>query len=143
MRIYKRHSGGFTLVELITVLVILSVIASIAIPSCVGFIEKTKEKRHVLEAQEVRRSIDLYLIDHYDMEMNGMILLFELSSTSLDSPKNPLAGYLTVKCSKGATIENLSLDTKSLRIIGLIYCADGYRIEIDGSDISVTRYRTR
>lgn len=46
-----RSRGGFTLVELIVVLVILGVLATFAVPALTGYIDSAKEKQAVSEAQ--------------------------------------------------------------------------------------------
>ena len=46
-----RSRGGFTLVELIVVLVILGVLTAFAVPALTGYIDSAKEKQAVSEAQ--------------------------------------------------------------------------------------------
>ena len=46
-----RSRDGFTLVELIVVLVILGVLATFAVPALTGYIDSAKEKQAVSEAQ--------------------------------------------------------------------------------------------
>lgn len=130
---------GYTLVELMIVLVILSIMAAITVPPLTGFIEQAEKERYVLEAQGVRRGIEYYLLDHYGEELDTMALLFDFTSTRLDSPKNPLAGYLTVGITKGAKLEGMTVDTSACRVAGIIYRVAGYRIEIIEDDISVDR----
>lgn len=127
--------------ELITVLVILSVMAALIIPSLTGFIEKAKQQKYVMEAQSMRRSIEMYVLDTYDYgtEINAMYLLLDLTSAELDSPDHPLAGYMTVQCTKGAAIKGLTLKADTLQITGLIYRVNGYRIEIENRKVTVTR----
>ena len=49
--IHKKH--GFTLVELIVVLSILAILATLLIPSLTGYIEKAKKQAVLTEAKEV------------------------------------------------------------------------------------------
>ena len=53
MRTYFRKGKGFTLVEVIVVLVILAILAAILIPSLTGWIDKAKEKQVTVELREV------------------------------------------------------------------------------------------
>ena len=46
-----RSRGGFTLVELIVVLVILGVLTAFAVPALTGYIDSAKEKQAVSETQ--------------------------------------------------------------------------------------------
>ena len=139
METYKRFNSGFTLVELITVLVTLTVLAAMVVPSFAGFIEKAKEEQYILEAQEMRRTVELYLIDKNDPDIDTMLLLWELTSTRLDSPKHPLANYMTANCTKGAAIEGLTINTATYQVVGIRYRVAGCLIEIDGSNVHVTR----
>lgn len=135
------HTYGFTLVELIVTLLILMVLTTITVPTFAGFIDNAKEKHYIAEAHGVRRSIDLYLSINNDEEIDPAILLMKFSSVSIDSHKNPLAEYLLITCTKDAYINGLTVDTEKRITLGIIYCVNGYQVEIDGEMVKVKNCR--
>ena len=48
----SRKNRGFTLVELIVVLVILAILAAILVPALLGYIDKAKKEKILLEAKK-------------------------------------------------------------------------------------------
>lgn len=48
-----KKNRGFTLVEIIVVLVVLAILASFTIPTMLGFVEDAKAKAYIAEAREV------------------------------------------------------------------------------------------
>ena len=61
---YIKSPKGFTLFELLAVMVILSVLASIAVPSYKRSQIKARETALVEDLYQMRRSIDAYFADH-------------------------------------------------------------------------------
>lgn len=51
MKRKKTNDKGFTLVELIVVLVILAILAAILVPALLGYIDRAREKQYVLNAK--------------------------------------------------------------------------------------------
>ena len=73
--IHKKH--GFTLVELIVVLSILTILATLLIPSLTGYIEKAKKQAVLTEAKEVWTATQAALSECYAMYPES----FEFTST--------------------------------------------------------------
>jgi len=65
-----RAKGGFTLVEILIVVVILGILAAIVIPQFTEASTEAKESRLLSDLQSMRSQIELYKIQHND-EMPG------------------------------------------------------------------------
>ena len=53
MRRSKGDNNGFTLVELIVVLVILAILAAILVPQLLGYIDRAKQDQYIFDAKTV------------------------------------------------------------------------------------------
>lgn len=134
----KCENSGFTLVEMMVTLVIIAVLAAVIVPSLTGYIDNTRKKLYVIEAQEVKRSVELYLMDNIDADISDMELAFELVYIDITSDDHFLKDYLVTGCTKGARIENISLRQSAATVTDFTYRVDKYRIEIEGDKITVT-----
>jgi len=92
----RRMSSGFTLVELLLVLIILSVLAAIVVPRLVG---RGKEARINAAKGQIgmfKTTIDSYVLDNYDQypsSEQGLKALFS-KPTSAPVPKKWKGPYL-------------------------------------------------
>ncbi|SNU07844.1 prepilin-type N-terminal cleavage/methylation domain-containing protein [Lachnospiraceae bacterium] len=68
----KNSKKGFTLVELIVVLVIMAIIAAIAIPIAMGYIDNTKEKKYITEADACLKGTQTALNDVFNDSSNEL-----------------------------------------------------------------------
>lgn len=65
-RIFNNIKSGFTLVEVIITLSIVAIVASLAIPSLIGYIDISKEKAAVTECRSVVTAAQYLANDEYD-----------------------------------------------------------------------------
>ena len=63
IRRWRKDEGGFTLVELMIVMTIIGILASIAIPSYIRSVQKAKEAVLREDLHTLRTSIDSYTVD--------------------------------------------------------------------------------
>jgi len=63
MRSTRKHDAGFTLMELMIVMAIISVLATLAIPSFIGAIKSAREAVLKEDLHVMRAAIDSYTMD--------------------------------------------------------------------------------
>ncbi len=80
---HRRRSAGFTLVELLVVLVILTLLASLVGPRLLDQLGGAKAKTARVQIAEVEQALDLYKLDvgRYPTEAEGLRSLVERLGT--------------------------------------------------------------
>ena len=85
-----RSRGGFTLVELIVVLVILGVLATFAVPALTGYIDSAKEKQAVREAQACVMTATRQGAQNYALVQNASVAGNAENAAALTNWAGPL-----------------------------------------------------
>jgi len=89
-----KNSKGFTLVELLAVIVILGIIAGIAVPSIGHIIENSRIDAHIANAKQIREATRLYVLSENITVATTDISTEELSPY-LENMRDPFGGTYT------------------------------------------------
>ena len=81
---HKKRQAGFTLTELLVVMVVLSLIAAAITPQVMGRLDRSKVRAAQLQLQTLGTSLDMYKIDtgHYPTDQEGLQSLIVQPSTA-------------------------------------------------------------
>lgn len=122
-KIYK--SQGFTLVELLAIIVILAVIAFITVPVILNVVDDSKEKAAIDSVQGIKKTLEQYYIsfDFKDEVFKGYNCTFPDDCEEIDyNGKKPSEGQITID--------------KNGKINGTIVFDDKYIFNIENDNIT-------
>ena len=94
MKKYKNQ--GFTLLEVMVVIVILGILASLVVPNLMGSQERANVQKAVSDINALDTSLSLYKMDNYDFPTTeqGLDALVERSDVEPEPRRFPEDGYI-------------------------------------------------
>ena len=111
---------GFTLIELIAVLGILSVLMAVAVPSALGYIKSARRMAAYTDAQITADAVQQYLDEQREEGKLTIGDLHKIMNLDLGDPGNELAEYMSAG-KKGALLVSVDADVKTGQLEKLIY----------------------
>lgn len=134
----KRSCGGFTLVEVLVVMVILAILAAVTIPTFTGYIDKAKEEVYLSEARLVSTGVQTYVIEQYaqgTLDRNN--IKKDLMEYELGHPDHALTELLRGSYTEGARISGITVNNQNGIYRGMTYEVEGYEIELTQGETDV------
>lgn len=91
-----RKNKGFTLLELMVVIVILGIIASFVVPSLFGNVDKANAQKIVQDISTLETQLKMYKLDNYQYPTTeqGLEALVEASTIDPEPRNFPEEGYM-------------------------------------------------
>lgn len=92
----KRNVSGFTLLEIMVVIVILGVLASMVIPNLLGNKEKADRQKVVTDIMALENAMDMYKLDNsrYPTTEQGLDALVEMPDVDPEPRDYRSGGYI-------------------------------------------------
>ena len=129
----KKNNQGFTLVELIVVLVILAILAAILVPALLGYIDRAREKQYVLNAKSALTATQAELSSLYGENKSADVIT---SRASVVKATADVPSGATFKFSpKGGTVASgaVSGNHEAYTVGTALYTENGIVMYYDGS----------
>ena len=91
-----RGVAGFTLIEIMVVIVILGILATLIIPKIMDRPDEARRTKAVLDIQSIGQALDLYRLDNhrYPTSEQGLQALVEKTQVEPVPPRWRVGGYL-------------------------------------------------
>lgn len=102
---------GFTLVELLIVIIIVGILAAVAIPTMSGNVNKAKKSEAVAALGSIRTAIKMYQVEHVGNAITGLADLSSyIAGTDLNGKYYNCTDYTIVAATGTANNSNYGTD---------------------------------
>ncbi|WMO50762.1 type II secretion system major pseudopilin GspG [Escherichia coli] len=124
----QKPRAGFTLLEVMVVIVILGVLASLVVPNLLGNKEKADRQKAISDIVALENALDMYRLDNgrYPTTEQGLEALIQQPANMADSVTTvPVDTLNDCQRSRGAMIISISARVKKGCLMFIPWGADG------------------
>lgn len=132
---------GFTMIELLIAIAVLTVLTGLLVPSVSKYCRKAKESRYIAEAKQVFEAVKFYLLEKDEAgELDGMTVFIDLMFEPRIEDNKVLRPYLNGKFSKDASISGVLFGETLDSYDGIEYEVDNYVILVHSNgNVDITK----
>lgn len=132
MRVQK-NNGGFSFIELIICIALSIILVGLLAQSTLSTRQKSKEKVYLLEAADIYRAMNLFLIDTEERNDYDVREILQDIGLPLDEKDHILKPYISGEVTKGASIIAADMVAYPLAFVEIQYWVDGYIIKVEAN----------
>lgn len=139
----KRNSEkGFTLVELIVVLVILAILAAAIVPALLGYTDHAKKKKYIATAEECLKASQAVLSDRYNDSSNRLTKdqRYAAAGTANVDPEGTTFKVWTARRLEAGITPVTNDNIGAFTIVAAIYSTGAEKDGVDTSDFKYVFY---
>lgn len=129
---FGNQKPGFTLVEMLTVLMIMTILIAISAPTMNTIVKKKKGYVYIPEAKAAYNALQIYLLEEFSVS-NGVLNPMRISNNitaGIGSSGNILTARLEGSYTEGAVISGYRYHIEDGKLFAIMYDVKGYRISI-------------
>lgn len=116
---YIKRNNGFTLIEVLAVIIIIAGLAAIAIPRVVASTANARQKSDVATAHQVKAALDRYQVENGVYPKNGELTVNDVGEVVTSDQIPKLIPKYISKLDKSTTQQALPIEKKGFRVVSL------------------------
>jgi prepilin-type N-terminal cleavage/methylation domain-containing protein len=135
-----KNKKGFTLIEIIVVLVILAILVAIAIPTMFGYIEEARAAEFAQEARIGYLAAQWVVSESAMTHAGGRAEGARVAVAGLNAQQSPYwTSFMSRTDGTSGTFSNVVLEPDGVTVVGITYTTPNYIITIENRMLTTVR----